>query len=87
MIISSHSPHFQYGSATNIHVMYRNKYWDVFHAGMKDIPCGTFISKIEAVGYGTTLARTDAVELIVHGMNGRFQYRHDYRDMIPPDDY
>lgn len=44
------------------------------------------ISKVEAVGYATELAREAGVSIVVHGMDGRIQYVRSYKGWSAPYD-
>lgn len=50
------------------------------------MPAKYTISKVEAVGYATELAREAGVSIVVHGMDGRIQYVRSYKGWSAPYD-
>ena len=43
------------------------------------VPEARFETQAEAIGYGISLARHEAVSLIIHGRDGRFREVYNYR--------
>jgi hypothetical protein len=71
----------------NYHVITRvNGGWKVVKAGSPRAS-KTFATKSEAIDYGRTVSRNHHSELIVHGIDGRFQRRTSFAsDPMPPKD-
>jgi hypothetical protein len=70
----------------NWHVTFSllNRMWEVQQEYRADIFART-LSKVEAIGIGTTQAREGAETLIVHTMDGRIAYQHNYDRYRWPD--
>lgn len=62
---------------TNLHVVPHGGGWDVIHEGARYAE-SHHATQDEAIEAGTSVARREKVELLIHGRDGRIHSRNSY---------